>query len=102
MGGIFRLRIFSVEDVEGSISVLREACRRVWAAELRAGARSLTEADVKGSDLFVIGNEGHGIAPSVSEACDGSIYIPIEGVESLNASVAASVLLWEQSKIKTL
>ena len=85
-------------DAEGSISTLREAGRRVWAAELRSGALSLRETNVKGSDVFVIGNEGHGIAPSVSEACDGSVYIPIAGVESLNASVAASVLLWEQSK----
>ncbi|MBO7169781.1 MAG: RNA methyltransferase [Clostridia bacterium] len=98
MGGVFRLRILSVADAEGSISTLREAGRRVWAAELRSGALSLRETNVKGSDVFVIGNEGHGIAPSVSEACDGSVYIPIAGVESLNASVAASVLLWEQSK----
>lgn len=98
MGGIFHLRVFSVSDVEGSIEALRGDGRRVFAAELREGAASLAQIALRNSDVFVIGNEGHGISPSVSDACDGSVYIPIVGVESLNASVAASILLWEQSK----
>ncbi len=100
MGGLFRLRVFTVSDCEGSVNALRASARRVWAAELREGAASLTDMALRKTDVFVIGNEGHGIAESVSALCDGSVYIPISGgVESLNASVAASVLLWEQSKL---
>jgi TrmH family RNA methyltransferase len=48
-------------------------------------------------DVFVIGNEGHGIPREISALCSESAYIPIcEQAESLNASVAASILLWEQ------
>ncbi len=99
MGGIFKLRFLRVKDLEGSISVLREAGRRVFAAELRPGAMPLFKAKPTLFDVFVIGNEGHGIRPSVSEACTDSVYIPIsEKTESLNASVAASILLWEQHR----
>lgn len=98
MGGVFHLHLFRVSNVEESVAILREAGRRVFAAELREGAVSLDQIELTDRDVFVIGNEGHGIAPSLSAACNGSVYIPIVGVESLNASVAASVLLWEQSK----
>ena len=99
MGTLFRLRILMVEDVVASIEELRAAGRRFFAAELRDRAVPLSCLDLTAGDIFVIGNEGHGIDSQISAACDGSVYIPIQdGVESLNASVAASVLLWEQSK----
>lgn len=99
MGNLFRMGVYSVEDPVGTIEALRRSGRRVWAAELREGATSVCEIDLFSSDVFVIGNEGHGIAPVLSAACTGSVYIPIaEGVESLNASVAASILLWEQDR----
>ena len=69
------------------------------AAELREHALPLTELHVRPDDIFMIGNEGHGIPSAVSAACDAAVYIPIrQNVESLNASVAASVLLWEQMR----
>ena len=99
MGTLFRLRILMVEDVVASIEELRAAGRRFFAAELRDCAVPLSCLELAAGDIFVIGNEGHGIDSQISSACDGSVYIPIQdGVESLNASVAASVLLWEQSK----
>ena len=49
-------------------------------------------------NTVIIGNEGHGISTNISEACSGSVYIPISSnAESLNASVAASVIMWEQN-----
>ena len=48
---------------------------------------------------FIIGNEGHGIAPELSALASGSVYIPISvETESLNAAVAAGIFMWEQSK----
>ena len=58
----------------------------------------LTDAGVKKSDVFIIGNEGHGIPESLSAVCSNSVFIPInEQSESLNAAAAATVLLWHQS-----
>ena len=100
MGGLFRLRTFVVSDALGSVATMQEAGRRVFAAELRDSAAPLGSLSLRSDDVFIIGNEGHGIDPSLSARCNGSVFIPIvSGVESLNASVAASVLLWEQSKL---
>ncbi len=99
MGCLFKLRIFIVEDLAASISALRAGGRRVYAAELTDRAVPLTALSLEERDVFVIGNEGHGIPTEISELCTESVYIPIKsGVESLNASVAASVLLWELGK----
>ena len=99
MGSLFRVKITAVEDVIGSIECLRKGGRRVFAAELSDGADSLDAIAIKKSDVFMIGNEGHGIPREVSRACDGSVYIPIsKTTESLNASVAAAIFMWEQKK----
>jgi TrmH family RNA methyltransferase len=73
--------------------------RRVFAAELTDSAISLTDAALSATDVVIIGNEGHGIPSEVSEICNGSVYIPIsKKTESLNASVAAAIFMWEQNK----
>jgi TrmH family RNA methyltransferase len=101
MGAVFRLKISIVEDTVFSVKELEASGRRVFAAELRDNARSLREVEVKESDVFVIGNEGHGIDTFLSQACTSSVYIPIDDrSESLNAAVAACVLMWEQSTAK--
>lgn len=100
MGGIFRLRVMYTEHLAACVEALRTAGRRVFAAELRDGSVSLQEAGVQPTDCIVIGNEGHGISPAVSRACNGSVYLPIApGTESLNAAVAASIFLWETREV---
>ena len=100
MGSLFRTKITEVRELGDFIKAARENGRRVFAAELSADARSLSELDTKATDIFVIGNEGHGIPKEISEICDGSVYIPIsKKTESLNAAVAAAVFMWEQSKL---
>ena len=60
----------------------------------------LKEIGLTSDDIFIIGNEGHGIPREISAVCSGSVYIPIsEGAESLNASVAAAVIMWEQNNV---
>jgi 23S rRNA (guanosine2251-2'-O)-methyltransferase len=54
------------------------------------------QADLSGGLALVFGAEGKGVRPLVRRACDGAIAIPLAGkVESLNVSVAASLLLYE-------
>ena len=99
MGSFFKIKATIVPDLVATISALRENGRAVYAAELRLGAVSLSDIETSPRDIVVIGNEGHGIPENVSAACSASVYIPIsENTESLNASVAAGVLMWEFSK----
>ena len=99
MGSLFRVKITTVKDVPSFIKAAGENSRRVFAAELTDNALSLNEAGLRTRDIVMIGNEGHGIDPEISALCDGSVYIPIsKKTESLNASVAAAIFMWEQSK----
>lgn len=99
MGSIFRTRITVASDIDKVITSARALGRRVFAAELTDSAVSVLDIKVDKSDVFIIGNEGHGIPREISELCDGSVYIPISNkTESLNAAVAAAVFMWEQSK----
>lgn len=97
MGALFRIQATVVADFASAITALRAAGRRVYAAELREGAVSVDTVSPTAADCFVIGNEGHGIAPEISALCTGSAYIPIAPTsESLNAATAASILAYIQ------
>ena len=100
MGTMFGVKVSIVSDFASFVTVAKECGRRVYTAELRDGAKSIKEIGLTVDDIFIIGNEGHGIAEEISSICTGSVYIPIaEGAESLNASVAAAVFMWEQNNI---
>lgn len=99
MGGVFSVGFYTVSDFATFIKSAQDVGRRVLAAELRAGAKPLSEIGLRTDDVIVIGNEGQGIPTDVSALCDASVYVPISPAsESLNAAVAASLFLWEQSK----
>lgn len=96
MGTLFNQRIDRVSDLPGAIACLRRCGRRVFAAALDEGALRLGSFAPEPSDCVVIGNEGHGLSDEVIRACDRKVYIPMSGrAESLNAAVAASILMWE-------
>lgn len=99
MGSIFKVKITIVLSLADFVRVFRECGRRIFAAELTDNALPLSAVSLSRSDAVIIGNEGHGIPTEVSALCNASVYIPISSkTESLNASVAASVFMWEQSK----
>ena len=99
MGTLFNVKIDIVSDFASLIKAAKDAGRRVFAAELTDNAIPLSEASARSTDIFIIGNEGHGIPKEISELCTSSVYIPIsKNTESLNASVAAAIFMWEQSK----
>lgn len=72
----------------------------LWAYAAAADAEtSLWETDLTGGIALVLGAEGRGVRPLVRRTCDGAIRIPLEqGVESLNVSVAAALLLYEAAR----
>ena len=96
-GATAYLPIARVANVAGAVRALKAA--GVWVAGAVAGdeAVSYANADLGTGDLaLVIGAEGSGISPVVRKECDFLVQIPLFGeVGSLNASVAAGVLLFE-------
>ena len=98
MGGLFRLKITVVhqETMPIVIGQLRKQGRRVFAAALSDTAIELGKFSLGETDCFVIGNEGHGLSTDVINACDSACIIPMmQGCESLNASAAAAICIWE-------
>lgn len=78
-----------------TIDELKE--RGVWITGADAsGDRTLYEADLKGAAAVVIGSEGEGISRLILDKCDFIVKIPMKGnVNSLNASVAAALFIYE-------
>ena len=88
--------IARVANVAQSLRSLKSAGLWVAGADLGAEATPYSRADLTGDIVIVIGAEGAGIAPVVRKECDLLLGIPMAGrVASLNASVAAAVLLFE-------
>ena len=77
------------------LKLLRERGIATCAAHLQ-GERTYDREDYTKGTAFLIGNEGNGLTEETSEASSLKVKIPMEGkLESLNASVAASILLYE-------
>lgn len=96
MGAVFALRIDRVDSIPDAVSVMRGCGRRVFAAAIDKSAVRLGVAEFSSGDCVVIGNEGHGLSEETVKVCDASVYIPMSSVvESLNAAVAAAVIMWE-------
>ena len=95
MGALFRERILITAKLADAVRAYGER-GRVFAAMLDESSAKLGQIAFQKGDAVLIGNEGHGLSPEVIAAATHRVYIPMTpGVESLNAGVAASVLLWE-------
>lgn len=98
MGSIFRVPFFYAEDFDGQLRKLKESKIRLFAAHL-SGERAYEEEDYGGDIGFLIGNEGKGLTEETAALADTLIRIPMAGkVESLNAAVAASILMFETAR----
>ena len=98
MGSIYRMPFCYVEDLKAAIGSLKEAGIGFYAAHLD-GRHDYDEEDYGRPCAFLIGNEGNGLSQETAELADIYIKIPMEGqVESLNAAIAASVLMFEAGR----
>lgn len=97
-GAIEYVPVCRVTNISKTIELLKE--KGIWIAGAdMAGEQTHFQADMKGAFALVMGSEGAGISRLVKEKCDFLINIPMVGqVSSLNASVAASVILYEAFK----
>ena len=94
-GAVEHLRLAPVDDLPGSLADLHARGLRIVGADGDAPL-SAREADLRGPIAIVVGSEGRGLGPAVRRRCDLLVRIPMHGrIESLNASVAGSILLYE-------
>jgi TrmH family RNA methyltransferase len=99
-GSSFRLPIVSLPNTAQLRRLLQKQIP-VYACVAGTGT-SVFEADLRGPTAFVIGNEGAGIPEEILPFCTGTLHVPCPGnVESLNAAIAASILLYEASRQRT-
>lgn len=99
MGALFKMKFTVAGDLCNISEKLKNEGRRIIAAALGESALILGESPLNASDCVVIGNEGHGVSEETLNCCTDVIKIPMtDKTESLNAAIAASVIMWEQAK----
>lgn len=97
MGAIFRQRV-----IYSGLRELRQLAERnslkLYAAALSDKAEDIRRLDLKGA-MVCVGSEGQGLSRELIELCDGEVIIPMApGSESLNAAVAAAIIMWEMAR----
>ena len=94
-GAIEYMKVAKVGNINNAIAELKE--KGIWIYGTAAeGSIPMYKADLTGPTAIVIGNEGDGMSPLVRKNCDVMVHIPMKGrITSLNASAAASILLYE-------
>jgi TrmH family RNA methyltransferase len=96
-GSVFRVPLIDA-GIEEWVAALRRA-EIPLLTTARHGAAPVDQADLAGPVALLIGNEGNGVPEAVAAHAGGAISIPCPGpVESLNASIAASILLYEAAR----
>ncbi len=99
MGALFAVPTVRTSDLGRTLCALAKDGYQTFATTLNDSAIGLDTLTVDSKSVFVIGNEGHGLSDEIINACHAAVYIPMMGgCESLNASVAASVVMWEMFK----
>ena len=97
MGALFRQCVLEMEQQE-AVEYLHAQGLKVYGAALSDRAVDVRTVSVKGA-AFVVGSEGQGLSEEMLGLCDGEVIIPMQpGSESLNAGVAASILMWELAR----
>ena len=97
MGAVFRTPV-----LQSTWAEVRSACIAagipVAVAALSSRAKDLRQAELKGMAV-VIGSEGRGVRPEILEAADGELIIPMNPhCESLNAAIAAAIVMWQMKQ----
>ena len=94
-GAVEYMKVARVTNITAAIRELKE--KGVWIFGTAAeGSIPMYRADLTGPTALVIGSEGDGMSRLVEKSCDVTVHIPMRGrISSLNASAAASILLYE-------
>jgi 23S rRNA (guanosine2251-2'-O)-methyltransferase len=101
-GAVEHMNICVANNLPRAIEDLKEAGLWVYALQAEEGATLYSAADLSGPLGLVVGSEGKGVGQLVRRHCDAALSIPMRGkVESLNAAVAGSVVLYETLRQRT-
>jgi TrmH family RNA methyltransferase len=98
MGAIFRVPFYMVDSASGFIKDIYNNVGTSYAACLSDSSISVDDISFEENSLVVIGNEANGLTEATINACKHKVIIPMKGkIDSLNAGVAASIIMWEMS-----
>jgi TrmH family RNA methyltransferase len=103
-GSLFRVPCLHGVDAAVARAALEQDKVQLYAgvpARTGAPVRSIAEVDLTGRCALVIGNEAHGVSEELRDAAL-EVFIPTVGVESLNAAVAAGIMLYEARRQRSL
>ena len=99
MGAIFRVNVIESEDLISTLKDIKKNKFKVMATSLGAN-ETIYDIDYK-KKAIVIGNEANGVSKDILEIADSKVIIPMLGkTESLNASVATGIILYEYARRK--
>ena len=100
MGSVFHIPVYQVPDIIETLRLLKENGIRILVSHLE-GISSIYEVDMKFGIAVAIGSEADGVSEEVKTLADVLVKIPMTGrAESLNASVAAGLLIYETVRQK--
>lgn len=98
MGSVYRMPFLYTDELEKDIKELQKRGVTFYAAHLK-GTSSYEEQNYCKPSAFLIGNEGNGLSDEIADLADTYIRIPMEGkLESLNAAMAAGILMYEGNR----
>ncbi len=101
-GAVEHMRLVQVTNINRTIDELKQ--RNVWVAGLDSDPEvpTLAESDLAGALAIVVGSEGEGMSRLTREKCDFLVRLPMHGrIDSLNASVAGSIVLYAARLART-
>ncbi|MDD6812589.1 MAG: RNA methyltransferase [Lachnospiraceae bacterium] len=98
MGSLYRVPFFYTDNLQETIEQMKKQKIAIYAAHLQ-GTKFYDDCDYRKPTAFLIGNEGNGLQEKTAKQADTYIKIPMAGkVESLNAAIATSLLLYEAAR----
>lgn len=96
MSSLFSVKVVRNKNMDSIFGYLKNNKYRAVAGALNEKSVDLFDSDLKGKCALFIGNEGNGLCADTVKRCDVTLTIPmLGGAESLNASVAAAVMMYE-------
>ena len=100
MGAIYRTNIIEVEDLKATLKEMKLKGFQIIKTDLKANQR-LYDTNYNNKTVVVIGNEANGVSQEILQTADKKVIIPMLGkTESLNASIAASIMIYEYVRQK--
>ena len=100
MGAIYRTNIIEVEDLKTTLKEIQSKGFQIITTDLKA-TQSIYDINYNNKTVVVIGNEANGVRQEILQTADKKVIIPMLGkTESLNASIAASIMIYEYVRQK--